>query len=73
MLTTTIMDLLTALGLGLLVGLQKERDGSPVAGLETFALATVLGSVAAMLAAPFGAWLMAAGLLSVGTGLLMYW
>ena len=70
MLTTTIMDLLTALGLGLLVGLQKERDGSPLAGLKTFALATVLGSVAAMLAAPFGAWLMAAALLSL-TSLLI--
>lgn len=65
MLTSTIMDLLIALGLGLLVGLQKERDASPLAGLKTFALATVLGSVAAILSEPFGAWLFVTGLLAV--------
>jgi hypothetical protein len=46
MLTTTIMDFLIAIGLGLLVGLQKERDASPLAGLKTFALATVLAVTA---------------------------
>jgi uncharacterized membrane protein (DUF4010 family) len=59
------MDLLIALGLGLLVGLQKERAESPLAGLKTFALVTVLGAVAAILAQETGSWTIVAGLLAV--------
>ena len=65
MLSTTFMDLLIALGLGLLVGLQKERAESPLAGLKTFALVTVLGAVAAILAQETGSWVIVAGLISV--------
>lgn len=56
---------LIALGLGLLVGLQKERAASPLAGLKTFGLATLLGAVAATLAPTLGGWIVAAGLLGV--------
>lgn len=54
-----------ALGLGLLVGLQRERVQSQLAGIRTFALITVLGAVSALLAADFGGWLIATGGLAV--------
>lgn len=65
MLGPTFMDLLIALGIGLLVGLQKERTMSPLAGLRTFALVSLLGAVSALLAAQTGSWLIVAGLLAV--------
>jgi uncharacterized membrane protein (DUF4010 family) len=65
MLGPVFMDLLIALGIGLLVGLQKERAKSPLAGLRTFALAALLGAVAALLSSQTGSWLIAAGLLAI--------
>lgn len=56
---------LLALGLGLLVGLQKERTASPLAGLKTFGLITLLGALAALVSAQTGGWVVAAGLLGV--------
>ena len=50
-----------ALGLGLLVGLQREHVQSPLAGIRTFALITVLGAVCALLGVTFGSWIVAAG------------
>jgi uncharacterized membrane protein (DUF4010 family) len=50
-----------ALGLGLLVGLTRERAQKPLAGIRTFPLITVLGAVCALL----GLWVVAAGLLGV--------
>ncbi len=54
-----------ALGLGFLVGLEREWAGSPVAGIRTFPLITMLGTIAAMLAPRFGGWLVPAALLAV--------
>jgi len=54
-----------SLGLGLLVGLQRQRAGSSVAGVRTFALATLLGTVAMLLADAFGIWLLVVVLLAV--------
>ena len=54
-----------ALGLGLLVGLQRQHAGSPVAGVRTFALITLLGAAAGLLHPVAGAWIIGAGLLSV--------
>ena len=65
MLSTTLMDVLIALGLGLLVGLQKERAASPMAGLRTFALVSVLGAVSAVVAAGSGPWVIVAGVLQL--------
>ena len=45
-----------AVGLGLLVGLQRERAKSRLAGLRTFPLITMLGAICGMLAAPMGGW-----------------
>jgi hypothetical protein len=38
-----------ALGLGLLVGLQRESAASPLAGVRMFPLVTVLGTVCGLL------------------------
>ncbi len=54
-----------ALGLGLLVGLQRERSESRLAGVRTFALVTLSGTLTAYLAEPFGGWVVAAGLVSL--------
>jgi uncharacterized membrane protein (DUF4010 family) len=67
MLSTTFMDLLIALGIGLLVGLQKERVASPLAGLRTFALVSVFGALAALIARTSGPWVIVAGLVAITT------
>jgi len=54
-----------ALGLGLLVGLQRERVASPLAGFRTFPLITVSGTIAALLGQSFGGWIVGAGLLAL--------
>jgi uncharacterized membrane protein (DUF4010 family) len=66
-----LLRLAVALGLGLIVGLQRERSGSPLGGFRTFPLATLLGSVNGLLATHFGAWPIAAGLVVVGALLVM--
>jgi uncharacterized membrane protein (DUF4010 family) len=55
-----------SLGLGLLVGLQREYAASQIAGIRTFALVTLLGTTMALLSEPYGGWLVAAGALCVG-------
>ncbi|MBK7645399.1 MAG: MgtC/SapB family protein [Planctomycetes bacterium] len=55
-----------ALGLGLLVGLERERSASGLAGFRTFPLVTLLGSLSALLAPQLGTWLPAAGFLALG-------
>jgi uncharacterized membrane protein (DUF4010 family) len=59
------MNLAIALGLGLLVGLQKERVESPLAGLRTFALVTVAGAVAALVGDATTWWVIVGGLLAI--------
>jgi uncharacterized membrane protein (DUF4010 family) len=54
-----------AAGLGLLVGLQRERAKSGLAGLRTFPLITLLGAICGMLAATMGGWGLAAGFLAL--------
>lgn len=60
-----ILRLAIALGLGLLVGLQRELTERTIAGVRTFALVTILGSVTALLSETFGGWLLGTGLLAV--------
>ncbi len=69
-LPTALLELAIALGLGLLVGMQRERAAAPLAGFRTFALAAVLGTLCGQLGRVFGAWLPAAGLLALA-GLLV--
>jgi len=60
-----LQDLVIAIGLGLLVGLQREWRSERPAGIRTFTLITVLGSLCAFAGGPQGYWLLAAGLLAV--------
>lgn len=53
------------MGLGLLVGLQRESQSSLLAGVRTFPLITVLGTLCAMLAQVFGGWVLALGFVSL--------
>lgn len=64
-LTGAFVSLGIALGLGLLVGLQRERARSALAGVRTFPLITLLGVVCGMLSDSAGAWVIAAGLLAL--------
>jgi uncharacterized membrane protein (DUF4010 family) len=55
--------LAVALGLGLLVGVQRERAQDPLAGVRTFPLITLLGGLAAELSLQLDAtWIFAVGL-----------
>src|SRR5687768_3008608 len=60
-----------ALGLGLIVGLQRERIGSPMAGFRTFPLVTIFGALCGLLAAEHEGWVLAAGIVAVGGLLFM--
>jgi uncharacterized membrane protein (DUF4010 family) len=51
-----------ALLLGLLVGLQRERTESSLAGIRTFPMITLLGTLCAQLGLRYGEWIMAVGL-----------
>jgi uncharacterized membrane protein (DUF4010 family) len=61
-LSEIIKQLAIALGLGLLVGLQRERTDGHLAGFRTFPLITMLGSLCALLAREFGGWILGVGL-----------
>lgn len=57
---------LTSLAIGLLIGLERERNPSAKAGLRTFALVALFGTMSALLSAKLGTpWLLIAGLLAV--------
>src|SRR3954453_8722149 len=68
MLPLPFLQLAVALGLGLLVGLQRERMDSAIAGIRTFALITGLGAGAAQLGQVFGGGGVAGGELGRGLG-----
>jgi uncharacterized membrane protein (DUF4010 family) len=58
---------LTSLAIGLLIGLERERNPSAKAGLRTFALVALFGTLSAMLSSKTDSiWLLVAGLLLVG-------
>ena len=58
---------LTSLAVGLLIGLERERSPAAKAGLRTFALVALFGTLAAMLSEKTGSpWIGSAGLLIVG-------
>src|SRR5262245_28451777 len=69
--TDTFIKLGISLALGLLVGLQRERASSHVAGLRTFGLITVLGTLCGLLAQTLGGWIVVAGLLGVSLATAM--
>ncbi|RIL10282.1 magnesium transporter MgtC [bacterium] len=64
------LALLTSAGIGLLVGLERERNPLTKAGLRTFALIAVLGCLSTNVAAAVdGAWVVAVAMLVVGAAL----
>jgi uncharacterized membrane protein (DUF4010 family) len=69
--STTLSALSLALGLGLLIGLQRERAGSRIGGIRTFPLIALLGSVCGLLAGQWGALIVAAGFIAVTTILVL--
>ena len=60
-----IQNLGISLGLGLLVGLQRESRSSPLAGVRTFPLVSIAGTLCALLATIYGGWILGAGLLGL--------
>jgi uncharacterized membrane protein (DUF4010 family) len=60
-----LQQLAVAFGLGLLLGLQRERVESSIGGIRTFPLIALFGTVCALLGKTFGGWLVAAGLLAL--------
>src|SRR6516225_1315348 len=64
-------SLLVALGVGFLIGLQREQTASKeqtsehttLGGVRTYPLVALSGALAVLLAPRFGAWLVAVGLL----------
>lgn len=54
----------TALGLGLLVGLQREWTRDRIAGIRTFSLVSVFGALSGLLSYSFGGWVIAAALVA---------
>jgi uncharacterized membrane protein (DUF4010 family) len=61
------VSLATSLAIGLMMGLERERHPEAKAGLRTFALTALLGSLCALLADEFNTgWILATGLLAVG-------
>lgn len=69
--STHLMGLAVALGLGLLIGMQREWKASGIAGVRTFALVSLLGGVTATLTPIVAPWAVAAGLVSVTTLLVL--
>lgn len=60
-----IYALALSLGLGLLVGFQREWAAKRLAGIRTFPLIALLGTLTAWLAETFGGWVLGAGLLAL--------
>jgi uncharacterized membrane protein (DUF4010 family) len=57
----------TSLAIGLLIGLERERRASSRAGLRTFALVALLGTLTGLLSQKTDSgWILAAGLLAIG-------
>lgn len=64
----TLPRYVVALAIGLLMGLERERNPAAKAGLRTFALTALFGVMTAHLATEFGdLWLVAVGLFLVGS------
>jgi uncharacterized membrane protein (DUF4010 family) len=65
-----LQQLGVSLALGLLVGLERERAESSIAGIRTFPLISVFGTVCAQIGYVAGGWIVAAGLVSLAATLI---
>lgn len=66
-----ILQLAVAFGLGLLLGLERERKEDPIAGIRTFPLIALFGTVCAQLSRPLGGWIVAVGLVALSAVLIL--
>jgi uncharacterized membrane protein YhiD involved in acid resistance len=63
----SVLALATSAGIGLLVGLERERNPLTKAGLRTFALIAILGCLVTLLAKEIqSGWIVAVAMLLVG-------
>lgn len=60
-----VYQVLLALGLGLLVGFQRQWAAKKIAGIRTYPLITVLGTLSVAISEDFGGWIVAVSLLAV--------
>jgi len=70
-LADTFQTLAISLGLGLLVGLQRERVDAPLAGIRTFSLITILGTLSGLLAQTYTGWVIVGGLIAVSLTIII--
>ncbi|SDY07611.1 MgtC/SapB family protein [Nitrosomonas halophila] len=72
---TYLAEFATSLAIGLLIGLERERSPAAKAGLRTFALVAMFGTLAAMLSHKTSSpWPLVSGLLLVGSMVIAsYW
>jgi uncharacterized membrane protein (DUF4010 family) len=71
-LTNQIRAFATSLAIGLLMGLERQRRSDAKAGLRTFALVSLLGTLAALIADHFAnGWILAVGLAIVGAMMII--
>ena len=63
--------LLLSLGLGLLVGMQRQFANSKTAGIRTFPLITLTGTFCGFLATEFDGWILAIGFVAIASLLVM--
>ncbi len=59
-----LQSIAIALGLGLLVGLQREWEHNPLAGIRTFALASLFGALSGVMGQAYGGWVIAGALVA---------
>ena len=64
------LPIVVSLGVGLLVGLQREWSASGIAGIRSFALITLLGTVMSMLPAPLDGVGVGAG--TIGVAIILW-
>jgi uncharacterized membrane protein (DUF4010 family) len=69
--TEIFLQLGIALGLGVLVGLQRERVESRLAGIRTFPLITIFGTMCGLIAQTYGGWVVAAGVLALAATIVI--
>ncbi len=61
----TLQQLAVSLGLGFLLGLERERTERSIAGIRTFPIIALFGTVCAQIARTQGGWIIGAGLLAL--------
>jgi len=65
-----LQQLVVSMALGLLLGLERERTESSIAGFRTFPLISLFGTVCAQVGQALGGWIVAAGLVGLAATLI---